>query len=139
MMRILSGQFDDFERAEMVAGELQMLGVCSDDIQQFALDAPVASAGLRDADFLRPAGVRVAVHVPGPEQRAQVMGTFVRNRVRSIEEASGTWRNGAWVDFDPVSAPVWVISPRTGRDTRQRELAGAMESVRDDVRSRRCA
>jgi hypothetical protein len=123
----------------MVASELQMLGVCSDDIQHFALDPPVASQGPRDADLLRPAGVRVAVRVPGPEQRAQVMGTFVRNRVRSIEEASGTWRNGAWVDFDPVSAPLWVISPRMGRDTRQRERAGAVESARDDLRSRRCA
>ena len=59
----------------------------------------------------RPAGVRVAVNVPTPERRHQVLESFVRHHARSIEEAQGTWSNGAWVDFDPVSIPRWVVPP----------------------------
>ena len=59
----------------------------------------------------RPAGVRVAVNVPTPERRYQVQEALVRHSARSIEEAEGTWRNGSWVDFDPVSIPRWVIPP----------------------------
>ena len=40
MTTILSGQFDDFERAEMVASDLRLLGFGGDDIEQFALNAP---------------------------------------------------------------------------------------------------
>ncbi len=40
MTRILAAQFDDFERAELVASELRTLGVPADAIQQFALNAP---------------------------------------------------------------------------------------------------
>jgi hypothetical protein len=52
---ILSGQFDDFERAEMVASELRMLGFPADDIEQFALNAPgqhdlLPPGGDEDAD-----------------------------------------------------------------------------------------
>jgi hypothetical protein len=38
--QILAGQFDDFERAGLLATELQTLGVDSDDIQKFVLNAP---------------------------------------------------------------------------------------------------
>jgi hypothetical protein len=37
---ILSGQFDDFERAELVANDLRLLAFGGDDIEQFALNAP---------------------------------------------------------------------------------------------------
>ena len=38
--QILSGQFDDFERADLLIGELHTLGVDTDDIQKFVLNAP---------------------------------------------------------------------------------------------------
>jgi hypothetical protein len=52
---ILSGQFDDFERAAKVAGELMALGVASDHIEQFFLNAPgqhdqLPMGGDEDAD-----------------------------------------------------------------------------------------
>jgi hypothetical protein len=59
----------------------------------------------------RPAGVRLAVNVLSPAHREQVLATFKRHEARSIEEADGTWREGSWVDFDPVSAPRWLVPP----------------------------
>jgi uncharacterized membrane protein YebE (DUF533 family) len=55
MTHILAAQFDDFERAELVASELRTLGVPADAIQQFALNAPGQHAqfpigGDEDAD-----------------------------------------------------------------------------------------
>ena len=60
----------------------------------------------------RPAGVRVVVQVPTRERKALVLDTLMRHHARSVEEAEGTWRNGAWADFDPVSVPRWVVPPR---------------------------
>lgn len=59
----------------------------------------------------RPAGVRLAVHVLSPSYREHVLAAFRRYDVRSIEESEGTWRDGTWTDFDPVSTPKWLVSP----------------------------
>jgi hypothetical protein len=59
----------------------------------------------------RPAGVRVVAHVPTRQHRECVLSTFRRHQARSIEEAEGTWRNGSWSDFDPVTVPRWVDAP----------------------------
>jgi hypothetical protein len=185
LTQILSGQFDDFEHAELLGSELQTLGVSSDDIQRFALNAPgqhdrLPIGGDEDADLMarggeggavagaalggvagaalgaaampfagpvaavaglaigaytgslvgalnvmggaseatntrvlsRPAGVRVAVRVPTPERKSLVLDALLRHHARSIEEAEGAWRDGAWSDFDPVSVPRWVVPPK---------------------------
>jgi hypothetical protein len=182
---ILSGQFDDFERADLLVSELDTLGVSRDDIQRFALNAPgqhdrFPIGGDEDADSIarggengavagaalggvagvalgaaavpfagpvaavaglaigayagslagalnvmgtnsavtntrvmsRPAGVRVAVRVPTPEKRSLVLAALLRHHVRSVEEAQGAWRDGIWIDFDPVSVPRWVVPPK---------------------------
>lgn len=187
MTTILSGQFDDFERAELVASDLRLLGFGGDDIEQFALNAPgqhdrhpvggdesadpeardgdegavagaamggatglalgalgavaipvvgplAAAAGLaigaytgslagavnnmgddegqaRPENTPRPAGVRVVVKAPTSLHRTRALETFARHHARSVEEAEGTWRDGSWVDFDPVSVPHWVVAP----------------------------
>lgn len=59
----------------------------------------------------RPAGVRVVAHVPTRQHYECVLATFRRHHARSIEEAKGTWRDGSWVDFDPVSVPRWIEPP----------------------------
>jgi len=59
----------------------------------------------------RPAGVRVVAHVPTRQHRECVLSTFDRHHARSIEEAEGTWRDGSWADFDPVSVPRWLKPP----------------------------
>jgi hypothetical protein len=183
--QILSGQFDDFERADLLVSELDTLGVSRDDIQRFALNAPgqhdrfpiggdedadvnarggedgavagaalggvagaalgavvvpfagpvAAVAGLAIGAYTgslagalhvmgtdseatnstvmpRPAGVRVAVRVPTPEKRSLVLAALLRHHARSVEEARGVWRDGMWMDFDPVSVPRWVVPPK---------------------------
>ena len=185
MTQILSGQFDDFERADLLVSELDTLGVSRDDIQRFALNAPgqhdrFPIGGDEDADVIarggedgavagaalggvagaalgavavpfagpvaavaglaigaytgslagalnvmgadsaatntrvmsRPAGVRVAVRVPTLEKRSLVLAALVRHHARSVEEAEGAWRDGMWMDFDPVSIPRWVVPPK---------------------------
>jgi len=185
LTQILSGQFDDFEGADLLVSELDMLGVSRDDIQRFALNAPgqhdrYPIGGDEDADVIarggengavagaalggvagvalgavavpfagpvaavaglaigaytgslagaltvmggesqatnsrvmsRPAGVRVAVRVPTPESLSLVLAALLRHHVRSVEVAVGTWRDGVWIDFDPVSSPRWVVPPK---------------------------
>lgn len=182
--RILSGQFDDFERAGKAVEELRLLGFADDGIEQFALNAPgqhgrypiggdedadrearggeggavagaavggiaglalgaaaipvagplAAAAGLAVGAYTgslagavgsmgddappaavvppRPAGVRVVVHTPTSLHRTRALEVFARHDVRSVEEARGTWRDGSWVDFDPISVPTWVVPPQ---------------------------
>jgi len=61
----------------------------------------------------RPAGVRLAAHVLSPSYREQLLAAFRRHGAHSIEEGEGTWRDGSWADFDPVSKPRWLLAPET--------------------------
>lgn len=60
----------------------------------------------------RPAGVRVAVRVSAAQLQGRVLGVFNRHAARSIEQARGTWQEGQWRDFDPVSVPHWIMPPQ---------------------------
>lgn len=53
----------------------------------------------------RYAGVMLAVRAEG-ENATRVAQVLARNGGRDVEEAEGTWRDGQWVDFDPVHSPV---------------------------------
>ena len=70
-------------------------------------DAPAAQVAPR------PAGVRLAAHILSPTYREHVLAAFKRHEALSVEEADGTWRDGSWVDFDPVSTPRWMVAPPT--------------------------
>ncbi len=59
----------------------------------------------------RPAGVRLSVNLAKPALHGPVLATFRRHGAHSIEEAEGTWRNGTWAEFDPVSTPQWLLAP----------------------------
>lgn len=59
----------------------------------------------------RPAGVRLVAHAQTRMDRESILSTFRRHGTLSIEEATGTWRDGAWMDFDPVSVPRWIDMP----------------------------
>jgi len=59
----------------------------------------------------RPAGVVVAVYTPTAADRERSTAVFLRHRAESIEQADGTWSDGTWQDFDPVSIPNWRVSP----------------------------
>lgn len=59
---------------------------------------------------VRPAGVRLAVHVTNVPGRDAIVATLRRHGARSIELGAGEWDAG-WVDFDPVSTPHWLMAP----------------------------
>lgn len=53
----------------------------------------------------RPSGVLLAVHVePGTENFAS--GLLKNHGGKDVERANGQWRDGRWVDFNPVVPPV---------------------------------
>ena len=127
MSRILIAQFDDFDAAHATAGELRTFGVAQGDMEFIAAAAGLAVGAytgslhgamnkLGDTPAAvetppRPAGVRLAVNVLPPSTRDSVLATFRRHGAHSIEEAEGTWRDGTWVEFDPVTTPRWVEAP----------------------------
>ena len=57
----------------------------------------------------RPAGVMVAVNTEAQNDELAV-GVLRSSAARMIERAEGAWRNGKWVDFDPVRPPDVVES-----------------------------
>ena len=63
------------------------------------------------APLVRPAGVVVAVHTPTTFDRDRVTAILERYDANSIEHAEGTWKDGTWGDFDPVSIPKWQKPP----------------------------
>lgn len=53
---------------------------------------------------IRHAGVLTAVHV-SPEQEAEAAQILREAGGKDVERADGRWRDGKWVDFDPVQPP----------------------------------
>jgi len=54
---------------------------------------------------VRKAGILVAVHTLSADDERLVVDTFREFGAHDIERAQGTWRDGQWEDFDPVSVP----------------------------------
>jgi hypothetical protein len=77
----------------------------------------------RSQPLNRPAGVVVAAFAPTPAEREHATSVLERHRPRAIEQADGTWQDGTWKDFDPVSIPKWRKPPESDRAT-QRSRAG---------------
>jgi len=72
-------------------------------------------------DDVRPAETLVAVNVDRTGlARDDVVGIFEQSGARQVETAEGTWIDGEWADFDPVSSPHLVggraygVTPRPG-------------------------
>jgi len=72
-------------------------------------------------DDVRPAETLVAVNLDTAAiSREQAMSIFEECGARQVEDAEGTWIDGEWADFDPVSAPRLVggsdygVRPRPG-------------------------
>ncbi|MGE5171229.1 MAG: hypothetical protein ACM3JC_12775 [Rudaea sp.] len=68
----------------------------------------------RPAPEPRPAGVMVAVHAGKAEEEDLAIDVLRDHGARMIERAEGTWRDGKWLDFDPVRAPDVVESHVAG-------------------------
>jgi hypothetical protein len=62
--------------------------------------------GRPDHEDVRPAEAMVAVNVDAANIAAEeVVRIFEECGAQQIEQAEGTWANGEWADFDPVSRP----------------------------------
>ena len=70
-------------------------------------DAPLPAGGGLTQEPVRESGVMLAVHVT-EDSEVQAERTLWSEGANDVERASGEWRQGKWVDFNPVSAPVTV-------------------------------
>jgi len=72
--------------------------------------------GTEQRPVRRPAGVMVAVRVDDATQEQDAIRVLGAQGAGHIEKAEGTWSQGKWEDFDPVSVPHIVpavpVSPR---------------------------
>ena len=53
----------------------------------------------------RPGGVMLSVRIANPVNEQRVISSLRAEGAADIERAEGEWRNGDWIDFDPVAAP----------------------------------
>ena len=53
----------------------------------------------------RPGGIILAVRLAGPDAEKRVIRDLEHQGAADIEKANGEWRNGDWVDFNPVARP----------------------------------
>jgi len=68
-------------------------------------------SGTETEPVRRPAGVVVAVKIENGNAEQAAISTLQAQGALHIEKADGQWRDGKWIDFDPVSVPVIVDSP----------------------------
>lgn len=71
-------------------------------------DEAQKDAGYPEPPEPRKAGVLVAVRAPDDDSSLSARRIFKQSGANDIEIARGTWRDGAWADFDPTAAPVLV-------------------------------
>lgn len=78
-----------------------------------------------DHEDVRPAEAMVAVNVDGGSLPAgDIVRIFEECGARQVEQAQGTWADGEWKDFDPVSSPRLI----GGKDYREHH-PGAQPSM----------
>lgn len=66
----------------------------------------VSTEAQPDHEDVRPAEAMVAVNVDaGTVAAGEIVRIFEECGAHQIEQAKGTWANGEWADFDPVSRP----------------------------------
>jgi hypothetical protein len=63
------------------------------------------SEGKASEAVRRQPGVFVAVHMADPADKSRIIATLKKKHAKDIELAQGKWRQGDWVDFDPVAMP----------------------------------
>ena len=77
--------------------------------------------GTEEDPVRRPAGIVVAVKIESGTAEQSAISTLQTHGAIHIEKAEGQWRDGKWIDFDPVSAPVILHSSSApGRAGRSR-------------------
>lgn len=64
--------------------------------------------GSAEQPLRRPAGTLVAVRIESGQAEQSAISTLQTHGAIQIEKAEGVWRDGQWIDFDPLAAPVIV-------------------------------
>ncbi|HVY06600.1 MAG TPA: hypothetical protein VHB46_11550 [Burkholderiales bacterium] len=65
-------------------------------------------SGTDEDPVRRPAGIVVAVKIESGQDERTAISTLKTQGAIHVEKAEGEWRDGKWIDFDPVAAPVLV-------------------------------
>lgn len=68
--------------------------------------------GTKEDPVRRPAGIVVAVRIESGQAEQSAIATLRTQGAIHVEKADGEWRDGQWIDFNPVSAPV-ILHART--------------------------
>jgi len=58
----------------------------------------------------RPAGIILAVRITAADQEKRVIADLRSSGALDIEQASGEWLDGDWIDFNPVQEPHLVAA-----------------------------
>jgi hypothetical protein len=66
--------------------------------------------GTKEQPMRRPAGIVVAVRADGATAEQKAIATLQTQGASHVEKANGQWRDGKWIDFDPVSVPAILYS-----------------------------
>ena len=99
--------------ASTVLGPLAIAGGAGVGAYTGALVGALGSMDRRThRDELRPAGNLVAVNIGAGEiDEGRAIGIFQECGAAQVERADGTWSNGEWSDFNPVTPPHLINSP----------------------------
>ena len=68
-----------------------------------------AGIGNSQIHAVRQGGVMLAVRIAHADSQARVVDALRLAGAADIEIASGEWRDGDWVDFDPLDTPTLVV------------------------------
>ena len=73
--------------------------------------------GTKEDPVRRPAGIVVAVRIESGQAEQSAIATLRTQGAIHVEKADGEWRDGQWIDFNPVSAPV-ILHARTSPSSK---------------------
>jgi hypothetical protein len=106
--------------AGMAAGAIGMAGgpvvaLAAAGVAAYTGSLVGAMGGMQDEQSLqlpqlRPAGVILAVRIARAPSEKLVIDDLRNSGAEDIERAEGQWRNGDWVDFNPVQEPHLVAA-----------------------------
>lgn len=82
--------------------------------------------GTKESPVRRPAGIVVAVKIESGKAEQTAISTLQTHGAIHVEKAEGQWKDGNWIDFDPVSAPVILHGSSEAFSAEPRE---ALESL----------
>jgi len=69
--------------------------------------------GSSEQPVRRPAGTLVAVRIESGNAEQSAISTLLTHGAIHIEKAEGVWRDGQWIDFDPLAPPRILDGPNT--------------------------